>query len=155
MTLEAEQSGPRGRVARGLHTGLQVSDMDAALAVFVDLLGMTKVRDVHSDGWLADLRRGVPGAKVRIVYVEGYGVTVELLEFEPAPDRPISHQHSAGAPHLAFSVEDLAGLHRRLADHGVEFLTPPREGPFGGNQVAFAVGPDGVLLELIELPAGS
>jgi catechol 2,3-dioxygenase-like lactoylglutathione lyase family enzyme len=152
MTEDVREAEQGGRLARVLHTGIQVSDMDAALAVFVDLLGMTKVRDVPSDGWLADVRRGVPGTKVRIVYVEGYGATVELLEFDPAPDSPISHQASAGASHLAFEVEDLAALHRRLTAHGVEFLAEPRLGPFGGNHVAFAVGPDGILLELIETP---
>ncbi len=153
MAEHVQEAELGGRLARALHTGIQVSDMDAALAVFVDLLGMTKVRDVPSDGWLADLRRGVPGTKVRIVYLEGYGVTVELLEFDPAPDSPISHQASAGAAHLAFEVEDLAALHRRMAAHGVGFITEPRLGPFGGNQVTFAIGPDGILLELIETPA--
>ena len=48
-------------------------------------------------------------------------------------------------------VEDIHGLHRRLAEEGVEFIRVPELEEWGG-WVATLLDPDGNVLQLLQLP---
>ena len=133
-----------------MHVGIQVGDMEASLRFYRDLLGLGVVVDVTSGGWLADVRSGNRDAEVRICVLRGAGQTIELLEWIP----PVPHGRvasaAAGVAHLAFRVGDVSAAHRELLAEGVDFLFPPRE-VITGEPMTFAVDPDGVLIELIQV----
>ena len=47
--------------------------------------------------------------------------------------------------HLAYEVEDIYATCRRLAEHGVTILRPPRDG-----HMAFVRSPDNISIELLQ-----
>jgi catechol 2,3-dioxygenase-like lactoylglutathione lyase family enzyme len=136
------------------HIGIVVRDLDRSLAFYRDLLGLEIVRQMDEGGPFLDAILGMNGAKVRTVKLAapGDGVQIELLAFsEPAPwvgDAP--NLTRVGPTHVAFTVEDLDGLHQRLAAAGMRFTTEPQTSPDGRAKVTFCHDPDGTALELVE-----
>ena len=124
------------------HVGVAVSDLDAAIGTYRDLLGgEVEHRDTVED-------QGVEAASVRV----GTG-RVELLR-PLGDDTPVGRflaKRGPGMHHIAYRVDDLRGELDRLAAAGIELIdAEPRTGLFG-LQVAF-VHPDavhGVLTELV------
>ena len=56
--------------------------------------------------------------------------------------------------HIAFEVDDIEALGRKLNEYGCVFNTPPRlieEGPMKGWLWAYFRDPDGSQLEAVEL----
>jgi catechol 2,3-dioxygenase-like lactoylglutathione lyase family enzyme len=142
------------------HAGVTVSDMDAALRFYRDLLGL----EVISDGWTGgDAARRIwniePG-KVRVVFlrVPGSDAVVELFEFgaverHPASARPCDY----GAGHFCLYTDDAEGLHARaltagFRSRGGEVVTIDR-GPHAGVKAVYLVDPDGYHVELYQKPA--
>ena len=124
------------------HIGIAVSDLDAALQTYRDVLGgEVEHRDTVED-------QGVEAASVRVG-----GSRVELLR-PLGDDTPVGRflaKRGPGMHHIAYRVDDLGAELVRLSAAGVELIdTEPRTGLFG-LQVAF-VHPDavhGVLTELV------
>jgi len=78
---------------------------------------------------------------------------IELLYFHSHPDRPtwIGTPYSTGFTHVAMTVKDIASLCAKLVDVGVTFNAPPQRSPDGKVLVTYCRGPEGVLLELVEI----
>ncbi len=107
------------------HTALLVADYDAAIEFFVDALGFDLVEDspaTTNDG----------GAK-RWVVVRPPGATTGLLLAQGDGDhqRAAIGEQYAGRVGLFLRVDDFAAAHRRMRDHGVEFVSKPRDEPYG------------------------
>ena len=104
------------------HVGYVVSDLDAASAFFVDVLGFEALprRGVsshpdgdHMTGWF-----GVhPRASSRFAFFRLGGTTVELLEWT-APDQHRVHPRNSdhGGRHLALKTTDLEAAIARLQE---------------------------------------
>jgi catechol 2,3-dioxygenase-like lactoylglutathione lyase family enzyme len=142
-------------MSRVRHVGIVVRDLDRALAFYRDLLGLEIVREMDESGPFIDAILGISGTKVRTVKLAAPGETtqVELLAFaEPQPEiGPAPTLVRVGPTHVAFTVKDIVGLHRRLSAAGTMFTTPPLTSPDGGAKVAFCRDPDGTALELVEV----
>ena len=137
------------------HIGIVVRDLDRSLAFYRDLLGLEIVRQMDERGPFLDAILGMDGAKVRTVKLAaaGDGVQIELLAFtEPAPQiGGAPGLTRVGPTHVAFTVDDLDGLHQRMAAAGTQFTTRPQTSPDGRAKVAFCRDPDGTALELVEV----
>jgi catechol 2,3-dioxygenase-like lactoylglutathione lyase family enzyme len=137
------------------HIGIVVSDLDRSLAFYRDLLGLEIVRQMDERGPFLDAILGMNGAKVRTVKLAAPGdsVQIELLAFtEPAPQiGGAPNLTRVGPTHVAFTVDDLDGLHQRLAAAGTRFTTKPQTSPDGRAKVTFCHDPDGTALELVEV----
>jgi catechol 2,3-dioxygenase-like lactoylglutathione lyase family enzyme len=60
-----------------------------------------------------------------------------------------------GAHHVALLVDDIAATHETLTAAGVRFTCPPQEvdaGAFRGHKTAYCFDPDGLIVELWQLP---
>ncbi|MCL5960203.1 MAG: VOC family protein, partial [Chloroflexi bacterium] len=60
-----------------------------------------------------------------------------------------------GAPHVAVTVPDMAEAYEALTAAGVKFTSPPQEadaGVFVGCQTAYCYDPDGIVVELWQMP---
>jgi catechol 2,3-dioxygenase-like lactoylglutathione lyase family enzyme len=81
------------------------------------------------------------------------GNLIELLQFTSHPDQPAwtGAPNSTGLTHVAFTVQDLDDACERLAGKGVTFSSPPQRSPDGYAKVIYCRGPEGVLLELVEV----
>jgi len=116
-----------------LHTMVRVTDLDAAMAFFVDALGLHEVR-----------RKDVPQGRFTLVF----------LAADESPEAEIELTHNwdpeeltggRNFGHLAFRVDDIYATCQRLADKGVTINRPPRDG-----YMAFVRSPDGISVELLQ-----
>jgi glyoxylase I family protein len=78
------------------------------------------------------------------------GSQIELFSFENPPLRP-SHPEARGLRHLAFAVEDVSQVKRELEAKGIA-VEPIRVGEYTNRRFAFFADPDGLPLELYEVP---
>lgn len=161
-------TGRHSGVSRGIptarsvdHIGLNVADLDASVAFFIDVLGAELLfrtgpfEDPHGD-WMT-VHFGVPAqargylAMLRL----GPWTNVELVTFEaPGLSRAEPADGDVGSAHLAIYVDDMDAAQRYLAAQpGVRLLGKPTvlEGdlPHAGTTLLFAATPIGVRLELI------
>ncbi|MBV9798461.1 MAG: methylmalonyl-CoA epimerase [Solirubrobacterales bacterium] len=128
------------------HVGVAVEDIDAALVVYRDTLGMPLVhRETVAD-------QGVEAALLDVG--DGH---IELLS-PLDPDTPIGKflaRRGPGLHHVAYRVSSIDDALRSLAGAGVRLIDErPRTG-IRGSQVAFIhpASTGGVLTEIVE-PAG-
>lgn len=98
--------------------------------------------------------REVPDQRVRVVFLEGAGALLELVE--PLDDtsgvaRYLAARGRSTLHHVCFVVDDLAGTLRRLEAAGVELIDRvPRAGAEGDVAFLHPRAADGVLVELID-----
>ena len=107
------------------HTALIVERYDDAIRFFVDALGFDLVED--SPATTND------GRPKRWVVVRPPGAQTGLLLAEADGERQagaIGDQY-AGRVGLFLRVDDFEATRRRMLDHGVEFVTEPRDEPYG------------------------
>lgn len=116
------------------HVGRLTKHLDASRAFYRDVLGFREIQRPNFD---------FPGA-----WLFNYGLQIHLIVNDAIPDAAGPIQTRDG--HLAFEVEDLAVVERRLAEHGVEYRK--NEVPGRGLQIFFR-DPDGHHIEVgIYLP---
>jgi lactoylglutathione lyase len=139
------------------HSGVTVSDMDAALRFYRDALGLEVVSDGSASGEFANRIWAIEPDHVRVVFlrVPGSDALIELFEFSgierhAASARPCDY----GAGHLCLYVDDADALHARAAELG--FRSRAGEvvtigvGRHSGAKVAYLVDPDGYHVEIYE-----
>ena len=145
------------------HTSFTVTDMDRALALYRDALGLTVVVDQHVGQEFASRVTGVAGAELRIVFLSlGRGDhrdhLLELIEYRNGVKPPECRATHPGAAHVCFLVEDLEAAYRRLRERGISFISEPvriAHGPNAGGRTVYLRDPDGGTVELLERPSPS
>jgi lactoylglutathione lyase len=116
-----------------LHTMVRVTDIDASLKFYRDALGLSELS-----------RKDYPQGRFTLVFLAApgdHGAQVELTHnWDP-------EQYGGGRNfgHLAYAVDDIYASCKRLADHGVTILRPPRDG-----HMAFVRSPDNISIELLQ-----
>lgn len=125
------------------HIGIAVTDLEDALAPYVEGLGLQVAH-----------REEVPTQKVQVAMLPLGETKIELLE-PTSGDSPIAkflERKGPGIHHIALAVEDIDAALARMAAADVRMIdTEPRPGA-GGTRVAFAHPKafNGVLIELVE-----
>jgi lactoylglutathione lyase len=116
-----------------LHTMVRVTDIEASLRFYCAALGLTELsRTEHPQGRFTLVFLAAPGdesAQVELTY-----------NWDP-------QEYSGGRNfgHLAYEVDDIYMSCRRLSEHGVTILRPPRDG-----RMAFVRSPDNISIELLQ-----
>jgi methylmalonyl-CoA/ethylmalonyl-CoA epimerase len=125
------------------HVGVAVDDIDAALAVYRDLLGMPLVhRETVTE-------QGVDAALLDVG--DGH---IELLQ-PLGPDTAVGKflaKRGPGLHHIAYRVDDIDQVLSQLAESGARLIDErPRTG-IRGSRVAFVhpASSGGVLTEIVE-----
>lgn len=145
------------RITSPNHTSFTVSNMERSLAFYRDLLGMEVISDRIAPAEFAEKITGIPGAELRVVYVQAGGYKLELIQYlksqgeriDPRTNRP-------GSVHLGFNVDDVDQAYAELTAHGVKVQSPPMlvgGGPNKGGRGLYFVDPDGITLEFTQPPA--
>ena len=130
------------------HTGFVVSDMERSVAFYRDVMGFPVVDDVEREGDYIESMLDVPGARVRTVFIDVCGHTLELVEYLSGSGDPVKAPNNApGKGHISFWTSDIEADCQYLAGKGVKFVSSPQYGPTGGAAVYF-LDPDGITLEL-------
>ncbi len=127
------------------HIAIAVPDMEAAIARFVDDLGIELAgrEDVPSES-TSTAFLPIDGTKIELIHpIAGEGPVAAYLE-----------KRGGGLHHLCFETDDIEADMARLKEKGYRFLSDaPRPGAHG-TRVAF-IHPKscgGVLIELAEHP---
>lgn len=119
---------------RYLHTMIRVRDLQASLHFFCDLLGLVELR-----------RREYPQGRFTLVFLAapGQGGVAEIELTHNWDDEDYGSARNFG--HLAFEVDDIYAVCRRMLDAGVIVNRPPRDG-----HMAFVRSPDLISIELLQ-----
>ncbi|WP_027824081.1 VOC family protein [Laribacter hongkongensis] len=136
------------------HTGLVVADLDRALHFWCDVLGFKVTKQMEETGSHLDAMMGLTGVRVTTVKMAAPdGHLLELLRFHSHPDKPgwEGTPYSTGFTHIALTVDNLDQLVSQLMQEGVSFPASPQCSPNGYARVIYAKGPEGILLELVEV----
>lgn len=132
-----------GRLLGFEHVGMTVSDLDASIAVYCDLLGLDLV-----------LRKQMPNGKGELAFLDTGNGQLELICPDPgvATPAPRLPDTSAGIRHLTFRFDDIDQVFARLVAAGVEIVEAPRQA-YNKEivaRVAFVLDPDGIVIELAQ-----
>jgi catechol 2,3-dioxygenase-like lactoylglutathione lyase family enzyme len=136
------------------HTGLVVADLERALHFWCDVLGFKVVKQMEESGPHIDAMMGLRDVRVTTAKLAAPdGNLIELLRFHSHPDQPRWNgaPYSTGFTHIALTVDNLDELVAKLVHEGVSFPAPPQHSPDGYAKVIYAKGPEGILLELVEI----
>ena len=116
-----------------LHTMVRVSDLDESLDFYCRKLGLEELRRVD-----------VPTGRFTLVFLAAPGDPSAQVELTHNWDEK-GYTGGRNFGHLAYSVDDIYAVCRRLMDAGVTINRPPRDG-----HMAFVRSPDGVSIELLQ-----
>ena len=129
--------------------GIVCSDFDESLRFYHELLGLELALDIDIPESTATGACLAP-SKFRQVRLQAGDTLIKLMQIDSPPDeRTIDFQ--AGVRWLTFILEDVPGTVAALKVKGVEFLADPVSAP-DAKHVVCAKGPDGMLIELVQLP---
>ena len=134
------------RLGRVHHVAIVVKDVDAALAFYRDILGLT-----------VELILPVPDDKVTIAFLPIGESKLELVmpTDETTGVARFLANRGEGFHHVCFEVPHIADTLTRMAIDGVELIdTVPRKGAEGPVAFLHPRSCHGVLVELIEAPGG-
>ncbi len=138
------------------HTGLVVHDLDASLHFWCEVMGFTLARRMEESGPHIDAIMELDDVKVTTVKLAAPdGNLLELLHFTSHPDKPRweGSPVSTGLTHMAFTVSDLEATCATLAQHGVRLHSDIQSSPDGMAKLVYCRGPEGLILELVEMIA--
>jgi catechol 2,3-dioxygenase-like lactoylglutathione lyase family enzyme len=136
------------------HVGLVVADLEGALSFWCDLLGFRVTRRLEESGPQIDAMLGLNDVRVTTVKLAAPdGNLIELLKFHSHPEQRAwtGTPFSTGLTHLALEVDDVGAVCHKLAEAGVTFHAAPQRSPDGRVDVTYCRGPEGLLLELVEM----
>ena len=118
---------------RFLHTMVRVTDLDASLHFYCELLGLEVLN-----------RFDIEAGRFTLVFLAAPGNEVAQVELTHNWD-PEPYEGGRNFGHLAYEVEDIYGLRQRMMDAGVTVNRPPRDG-----HMAFVRSPDQISIELLQ-----
>lgn len=122
-----------------IHTMLRVKDMDASIAFYTEVLGMT----LHS-------RNDYPEGKFTLAFV-GYGAEADdgsiELTYNWGRD---AYEMGDAFGHVALAVSDIYGTCDAIKEKGGEVVREAGPMKHGTTVIAFVKDPNGYMIELIQ-----
>lgn len=148
------------------HFSFTVSDLERSIAFYRDLLGLRLVHRMVHDQKYTSSQIGFADALLKVALFNvadmpqgssPSGHVLELIEYVNPRGEPLNAAtNRPGAAHLALQVDDLEAEFARLKAAGVQFRSeapvPITHGRHSGGLTCYLLDPDGITLELIELP---
>lgn len=116
-----------------LHTMVRVSDVEASLHFYCELLGLREVRRYDNEK-----------GRFTLIFLAAPGDEHAQVELTHNWD-PEEYSGGRNFGHLAYAVDDVYASCERLQAGGVTLLRPPRDG-----RMAFVRSPDGISIELLQ-----
>ena len=139
------------------HTGFIVHDLDAAVAFYTDVLGLTLAMRTERTGAFPSALLGFADAHIKGAFLDlGDGHQLELIQYlNPVGGFADFDKNDIRAAHLAFFVDDIDAFYARTRQRGVNYGTPPVPMYDDAGRLLrkalYCQDPDGNWLELVEL----
>jgi catechol 2,3-dioxygenase-like lactoylglutathione lyase family enzyme len=135
------------------HVGMVVNDLEGATAFFVDL-GFTLMGQTTVEGEWVGRVIGLKDVRSDVVMLQAPDgqVNIELSKFhqpEAVGDIQPAAANTLGLRHLAFVVEDLAGIVAMLKQKGID-LVGEIQTYQDSWKLCYVRGPEGIIIELAE-----
>ncbi|WP_310488773.1 lactoylglutathione lyase [Chamaesiphon sp. VAR_69_metabat_338] len=125
---------------RLLHTMLRVSDLEASLRFYCEVLGMKLIR-----------RQDFPDGKFTLAFV-GYGAESDSTVIELTHNWDTSAYTIGDAyGHIAIGVDDIYATCEQIAAKGGKVVRAPGAMKHGTTVIAFVEDPTGYKVELIQV----
>ena len=118
---------------RYLHTMVRVTDVDASLRFYCQLLGLKEVRRTENEK-----------GRYTLIFLAPPGQEDAQVELTYNWD-PEAYTGGRNFGHLAYEVDDIYAACQWLMDGGVTINRPPRDG-----KMAFVRSPDNISIELLQ-----
>ncbi|QIZ76678.1 lactoylglutathione lyase [Ferrimonas lipolytica] len=127
-------------MAQVLHTMLRVTDLDASIEFYTDVLGMNLLRKHNNEEY-----------EYSLVFV-GYGDETEgnaviELTYNWGVD---SYEHGTAFGHVALGFDDIYATCDKIRAAGGNITREPGPVLGGSTHIAFVTDPDGYKIELIQ-----
>jgi catechol 2,3-dioxygenase-like lactoylglutathione lyase family enzyme len=139
------------------HIGFAVGSIDRAVEWYTRFFATPPILRKTWDIEYVSRLVGYPGTKLACAFwtLPG-GTTLELIEYLEPPSGVVDMEtYNAGNAHLCLVVDDLDAdlerLARELGVTGVEAVEIPW-GPYAGGKASYLRDPDGISIELMQLP---
>jgi lactoylglutathione lyase len=118
---------------RYLHTMVRVSDLDASLDFYCRKLGLKQVQRIDNEA-----------GRFTLVFVAPEGQEDCAIEITYNWD---AERYTGGRNfgHVAYEVDDIYAMCKRLMENGVTINRPPRDG-----KMAFVRSPDDISVEFLQ-----
>lgn len=136
-------------ITRTHHVGVTVSDLERSVEFYRDTFGLDVLDRFTVSGEAFATGVGVPGATGSFAHLDGDGIRVELIEYDPEGE-PCGADSVAqpGATHLGLEVDDIDAFYAAL-DADVETISDPQTTE-SGTSILFVRDPEGNLIEVLE-----
>jgi catechol 2,3-dioxygenase-like lactoylglutathione lyase family enzyme len=135
------------------HVGIVVNDLAKTTDFWVNLIGFKLHVDAIEQSPYIDELLGIENPGLRTVKViDENGFIIELLKFSnyPSKENWAGNLATIGLTHIALTVNDLKTLTVKLKNNGYEFVSDIKKSPNGLVNVVFVIGPECLMLELVE-----
>jgi glyoxylase I family protein len=122
------------------HVAIICADYERSKRFYTEVLGLRIIQETYR----------AARASYKLDLALSDGSQLELFSFPGAPGRP-SYPEACGLRHLAFSVTDLDACVNQLQASGIT-VEAVRLDELTGQRFTFFADPDGLPLELYEVP---
>lgn len=136
------------------HVGLTVSDLDASIAFYRDVIGFTLDGRYDIAGEWFDTLTHNQGAQIDVAMLSLGAFTLQLVAYEAGGGTrlELAHHH-VGNPHVNISVDDLDARHAAIVASGAHHPTPIVNIMDSEIRSFYVEDPDGVPVELLQMHA--
>ena len=136
------------------HVGITVSDLDASIAFYCDVVGMRLTTRLESGGpWFDELTHN-QGAVIDVAMLELQGFTLQLVAYTQAGGEPSPIAHNRpGSAHLSIEVDDVDTRHAAITASGDHNPTAIVDIAGTGIRSFYVEDPDGIPVELLQMRA--
>ena len=135
------------------HTSFTVADLDRTVRFWTEALGFRAASVSERTGDWQGRLTCVPGARLRIAQLYGYGHHMEFIQYlDGAASGARIEPNRPGAAHVCLEVTDI-GMVGQLLEAGATAqgeIIEITSGPVGGGKAAYIRDPGGLLIELYE-----
>lgn len=117
-----------------LHTMVRVGDLERSLDFYCNKLGLKELRRIDNEN-----------GRFTLVFLAAPGDETAQVELTWNWDTR-EYDEGRNFGHLAYAVDDIYAVCRRLMEAGVTINRPPRDG-----HMAFVRSPDNISIELLQI----